>query len=233
MHILKLVERADSRVSTIFNAARKAEKTLSTDARDALERWLSFNWTTGDLSKDFKDGRGGTFAEVYQAFEPVRNEIRRVYGDAVLLYRGMKNNRPREGYDISDNRLYSWTFDEKVADGYAYPNPKWEHRPLSSQQIDALVNRYNQVGFVQYAGRYYKRSKDYPEFYDIYDRNHQFVTDGDDIRKEIEDSESYKQEMIAANAAKGQVAAKRIPVEDIVWLAANSEKEAIVIGHAR
>lgn len=232
MHILKLVERADSRVSTIFNAARKAEQTLSYEAKNALERWLSFNWTTGNLSKDFQNGKGGTFAEVYQAFEPVRREIRRVYGDSVLLYRGMKKERPREGYDMSNNRLYSWTFDEKVADGYAYPNQKWNHKPLTATEIDALVDRYNQTGFIQYAGRYYKRSQSDPDFYDIYDRNRQFVTDGDDIRQELVDSERDKQETMADNIAKGQVAAKQIPVEDIVWLAANSEKEAIVIGHS-
>lgn len=232
MHILTLIERAASKVSTIFNAALRAERSLGYEAQTALERWLSYNWTDSKLSKDFQAGRTGTFDEIYRAAEPVRQEIRRVYGDSVLLYRGMKHQTPGEGYDMSDKRLYSWTFDEKVADGYAFPNRKWEHKPLTDEQIDQFVARYEEVGFVQVGGHYYKRNARYPDFYDIYDRNRQHVTDGDDLRAELKSTQSDREEMVADNLSKGAVAAKQIPVQDIVWLATTSEKEVIVIGHS-
>lgn len=232
MNILTILERAETKISTVFNVALKAQRSLSYDAERALERWLSFNWTEGNLSKDFQNGRGGIFAEIYEAGEPVREEIRKVYGDSVLLYRGMKNESPGGKYDTSDNRLYSWTFDEKVAQGYAYRNRMWNYKPLSAAEVDKLVARYEEVGYVRYSGRYYKRSAIDPDYYDIYDRHRQHITDGNDIREEIEGNERDRAEMEQHKKDHGSVSAKQIPVKDIVWLATTSEKEVIVIGHS-
>lgn len=232
MNILSLIERADSKLSTIHQMTLKAQASLDVTAADALDRWLSYNWTIGSLSVDFKNGRSGTFQQIYDAFEPVRMEIKRVYGNNVLLYRGMRKNEMGPEYDTSSNRLYSWTFDRKAAESYAYPSHRYEYELLNQQEIDDLVARYDKVGYITYRGTYFIRNKKDPEYYDMYDRSRQHITDGDDIRAHIEDNERDAAESNDTRLKTGKLYEKAIPVEDIVWYATTSEKEVIVIGHS-
>lgn len=230
MKLAQLFERADSALASIYAMAKGAEDRLSYDGKRALERWLSFNWDTGSLALDYQNGEGGTFNELYQAFEPIRAQMRKVYGSDVLLYRGMK-----AGGKVPDNenRLYSWTFDEQVAKEYAFPKQAQITEPLSDDQIQRLLQRYDQTGIIRYRSYYVKRQKDDPEFFDLYDQRKQHITVSDDLEQFIRDSEQDIVDRNTEMEESGSVSAKRIPVDDIVWLAANKEKEVIVKGHAK
>lgn len=233
MKLLDLFEREQSKWGTIFNAALKAKASLSPAATSAMEHWLTINWTRSQIATDYKAGKTGVFAEVYDKFEPVRQELRRVYGDTVPLFRGIRNAHDGgANYDTSDNRLYSWSFDRGVAAEYANNYQKVvNYKPLTPQEINQLVAQFNRTGYLAYNGKKYKRNASDPEMYDIYDNSRGHITSNDDIRQDIEDDEEHRRETMERQQNMGRVSAKQIPVNDIVYVSVDSAKEVVVAGH--
>lgn len=192
--------------------AIRATHSLGEVARRAVEDW-NVNWHTGRLEMAFRAG-SEVAKEVAAAFSPVREKLREIYGDTVPAYRGERN---RPGEKVDDERtLLSWTPASSIAREYAHG--RRQPTPITDEEIDAVVDRYDRTGYAKFRGYHYIRNKKYPEFYDIYDRDRQSITDGDDLRGSLKRDQQDILDEIAESANTSRVHFAEIPVDDIVWV---------------
>ena len=207
----------------------KAYANLSSAARYAIDSWEAANWHTGSLAKHI-EANDDIAQEIETAFQPVRDSIP---GDTIMLYRGII---PIQNYDDWKNRtLESWTSDKRVAEYFAglrYRQTSKErhlYKILSNNEIDDIVRKYEKTGFVRFNNQYYLRNKENPKYYHIYDKDKQYLTDGDDLREHIEDEMSWRKEYNAEKLGQAQVFAEPIDKNKIVWITNNlNSKEFIV-----
>jgi hypothetical protein len=215
MRACDLFERATP--SDVFALAKRAKATLGSDAQRAIQQWEAANWTGGALEKHFI-AQDAVWQEIDAAFAPVRARLPVV----VTLYRGLALDTGYEGWKTGV--LNSWTSDRRVAEGFA----GWRnHGPgfesyfrdiLTDKEIDRLVDAYDRIGYTTYMGRHYVKNKSAPQYYNIYDRHRNFITDGDDIRDEIT---SWNDDLIERNEEtrrRGKVLNEEIDRDRIVWL---------------
>jgi len=215
--------------SKTISLAIKAYENLSGAARYAIDSWEAANWHTGSLARHI-EANDDVAREIETAFKPVRDSIP---GDTIMLYRGII---PIKNYDDWKTRtLESWTSDKRVAEYFAglryRQTSKERHlfKILSSDEIDAIVKKYERTGFVRFNNLYFLRNKENPKYYDIYDNYKQYLTDGDDLRQHIEDEMSWRKEYNAEKLEKARVFAEPIDKNKIVWITNNlNSKEFIV-----
>lgn len=207
MNILELFESKE--LGKIISAALKAKETLSAEALIAIDNWQNSAWDIGRLQKAYQENND-LAKEIDEKFEPVRKIIRSIYGNYITLYRGVRDYEPSE-HD-QKRVIYSWTSDIRVAKKFA-GIPKY--KPITDEDIERTVNQFNKYGFVKFRGHYYKRTLDDPEYFNIYDRNKNFITDGDDL-EEILKSDQEGIDDILKN--KGNVITRNVNVDDIVWI---------------
>jgi len=215
--------------SKTISLAMKAYANLSGAARYAIDSWEAANWHTGSLARHI-EANDDIAQEIETAFQPVRDSIP---GDTVMLYRGII---PIQNYDDWKNRtLESWTSDKRVAEYFAglrYRQTSKErhlYKILSNNEIDDIVKKYEKTGYAKFNNQYFLRNKENPKYYDIYDRDKQYVTDGDDLRQHIEDEMSWRKEYNAEKLGQAQVFAEPIDKDKIVWITNNlNSKEFIV-----
>lgn len=218
---INLVEGIGARWGRIYAIARRAEAHLSVAALNAVERWQHANWATGPLAKAYAS-QSEVMQEITQAFAPVRAAIENEFGPTVRLYRG------HEAGEIAGRQLYSWSASPQKAQQFIGSKPT---RIWSSADIDAMVAQYERTGFVRAGNRRYVRMKDQPEFYLIYDRHNQVITDGDDLRADLVSTNADRQDYNDRQATKGRLLSADIPVDRIVWMPANAlSMEVIVAG---
>jgi hypothetical protein len=130
--------------------------------------------------------------------------------------------------------LESWSSDRRVAEHFAglrsrQNGPSSLHKVISEPEVDTLVKKYEKTGFLKYAGKYYVRNKDLPQYYNIYDKNKQFVTDGDNLKADLMSDQEWAQKSNDSKLAKGEVIEKEIDKNRIVWLTNNlNSKEYLV-----
>jgi hypothetical protein len=226
MRYHELFERGPE--STVFGMAKKAYQTLSDLARAAIDKWEAANWTSGPLVQHFK-ANDEVAQEIKAAFEPVRNLL----PETVTLYRGIIKG---EGHsEWQDAVLESWSSDKRTAElfaGLRY-GPEWTSllKPEDSEEeIDKLVAKYEKTGYLKFRGRYYVRNKEQPEYYNIYNKSKQFVTDGDDLKSDLMDDSKWNKESNDEKKAKAVVFEEEIPRERIIWITNSANcKEFIVI----
>lgn len=215
--------------SKAISLAMKAYANLSSAARYAIDSWEAANWHTGSLAKHI-EANDDIAQEIETAFQPVRDSIP---GDTIMLYRGII---PIQNYDDWKNRtLESWTSDKRVAEYFAglrYRQTSKErhlYKILSNNEIDDIVRKYEKTGYVRFNNLYFLRNKENPKYYDIYDKDKQYLTDGDDLREHIEDEMSWRKEFNAEKLGQAQVFAEPIDKNKIVWITNNlNSKEFIV-----
>lgn len=206
-------KRIKKQFGTLGGMAKRAHASLSVRARDAVDSW-NVNWSTGELERAFQKN-DAIAAEIRAAFAPVREKLRSMYGDTVPLWRGEKTS----GGDSDPGRkLFSWTPLPKLAEGFAVNSLHGIPEPITDEQIARAVERYNQTGFVTFGNRKYKRNPSAPEYYDIYDRDNQMITDGDDLEASLRDDQESRAELIARLKEGGEVYAADVPVDSIVWI---------------
>lgn len=227
MRYHQLIENKD------YALAKKIFDTLSSNAQRYIESWEWANWDRGDLSISFEAG-DPIAQEIYQKFEPVREAMRRRYGDTITLYRGIIDDPDRPLR--SDRLLFSWTSREDMAEIFAGKDmraKKVDLTPVTDREINAALDRYERTGFTTFRNKKYKINKQHPEYYDMYDRHNNYITDGDNLRREFEYIQSYIDEMRDKMLNyKGRVAKKEIPIDDIIWvLMGGGSNEYIVRGH--
>ena len=56
-------------------------------------------------------------------------------------------------------------------------------------------------------------------YYEIYDRDGEMLTDGDDLAQQFREDQQYYQELISKRDARlAKVVKAEIPIEDIIWI---------------
>lgn len=207
--------------------AKKAYKELSHDARHAIDEWEAMNWTGGSLEQHIK-ANDDIAKDIAKAFQPVKDALPK----KVKLYRGFK---PEGDYDGWKNKyLESWTDDKRVAEYFAglrrSQNGKSNiYDVISDDDIKKLVNQYNDKGYLKYRNHYYIRNKEYPQYYNIYDKNKQFVTDGDNLYQDLKSDNDNLVQMNKEKLDKATVLEKDIDKNDIIWISNQlGSKEYIV-----
>jgi len=227
MRLHQLTENKD------YNDAKKIKPLLSRDAERALNSWEFSNWDSGELSNHFENNTA-IAQELITAFEPVRNNMRKRYGNTIKLYRGIDEYAT----GVRDDRLlFSWTIDPAIAKEFAGQNRNKQKAALKKVPDDTAVNaaieRFHKTGFTSFLGYKYILNKNNPKYYDIY-RGKSYQTDGDNIERELFRQRDYmKQRTKDYSNIPGQVIEKNIPIDDIIWvLMGGNAQEYIVKGHA-
>lgn len=210
-----------------INLARKAVRTLSSQAREAIEDWERSGWHTGALTGSFRAG-SGVIEEISAAFEPIRQYMKRKHGTHITLYRGLQHG-DYEGWKVGV--LQSWTTDINVAKHFAghvgyKRGGRWKQArpyalpPVSDAKVNEIIDNFNKRGFAKFGPHKYIISRTNPKYYNIYDRDNEMVTDGDTHR--FADAVRKWQKERAEDHAKiqnrGKVITRSVLIDDIVWI---------------
>lgn len=182
-------------------------------------------------------GESGALAreQLEVAMAPIRESLRREFGDTVRLYRGQgpveEGSKPRN--------VLSWSIDRRIASGFTVGGRKY---PVPSEEsVEAAIERYARTGYAKVMGKHYRRNAQDPAYYDIYDHNRQHVTDGDhaefaaDRRADRAERVQMNLDMDTPPAGAGLVEAD-VPVDDIVWVTNRFNQREFMVrnrgGHA-
>jgi len=200
----------------VFAAAKAAFEKLSPDGQRAVESWETMNWTGGVLEKHIL-AQDQVAAEVEAAFAPVRALL----PEYVTLYRGIVKNSSHDGWKKA--LLTSWTTDIRTAELFAglRHGSKWKsllYDEITDEEIDIAVAKYERSGYVRFRNRHFVRNKDHPQYYNIYDRNRQFVTDGDDLRDDLTTLQQDNRQSNAEKRDRAHVFEQEISRDQVVWI---------------
>lgn len=211
----------------LVNMSRKAYNALSYEAQYALSEWETANWDVGRLNDSHQKGTD-IIKEINAAFAPIRAKMRELFGDTIKLHRGQRHFSDDE---MSTSReLFSFSFDENVAKSFAHG--KAVPPPPTKEEVDKAVAQYQRTGFVKFGSRKYKRSREYPGYYDIYYTNNTLESDGhleDDLADRLHNYRKYLEEYRDKRESQGDVHTIDVPVDKIVWLTNRlNSKEFIV-----
>lgn len=214
--------------SKAINLARRAHASLSPEAQSVIDAWESMNWIGGPLEQSVLSG-DGIAQEIEAAFAPVRAAL----PARVRLYRGYV---PDEAWTSWQRKhLESWTTDRRVAEHFAGLRARQDsHNNLlydvpTDAEIQQAVGQYERTGYVQFGGKYYMRNREHPQYYNIYDRRREFVTDGDDLLASLKSDQAWMQKLNDERQSRSRLEERDIPREDIVWITNKlNSKEYIV-----
>lgn len=214
-----------------YNMARKAFKSLSFEASSAITSWEYSNWDSGKLSHHFEQ-QDNVAQEIISVFAPIRDMMKKQYGDTITLYRGVipEPNRPIR----ADRILFSWSINPDIADIFAGKRPaRQKFEIVSDAEITNAVAQYERTGFVSFHGIKYIRNKEYPEYYNMYNHHNQYITDGDNLERDFNRTRDDRiQSNHNTDEVPGKIFKKQIPIDDIVWiLNSQGSQEYIVNGH--
>lgn len=216
-----------------YAVAKKLFRSLSSLAKSYINSWEIANWDQGDLSNAFESD-DPVAQEIYSKGEPLRDAIRRRHGDHIKLYRGIIDKPDRSVR--SDRLLFSWTSSRHMAEVFAgkdLRDSKRRLKPISNQDVQNALARYERTGFTTFYNKKYIRNRQAPQYYNIYDKHNQYVTDGDNMERDFKEIQQYVNDAVEKmNTYEGRVVEKSIPVDDIIWvLMGGNANEYIVRGH--
>lgn len=214
--------------SQAINLARKAYASLSPEAKSVIDAWESMNWIGGPLEQSVLAG-DDIAQEIESAFEPVRAAL----PERVRLYRGYVPDAAWNSWQ--HKHLESWTSDRRVAEHFAGLRARQDSRNSllydvpTDDQIQQAVGQYERTGYVRFGNHHYVRSRENPQYYNIYDRRRQHVTDGDDLLSSLKSDQEWMQHSNDQRQGRSRLIERDIPREDIVWITNNlNSKEYIV-----
>lgn len=225
-----------------INLSKKAFNSLSSDARSAINSWESHNWTGGALEKHIK-ANDAVAQEIIAAIQPA---IAAIGKDKITLYRGIQLDGAFDDEYVNSKFLESWSSSRKVAEGFAGLRTLSGRSVLqptyTDEEIDAFVAKLETTGFVKVGPYKYKvpsKKIDWPEgfelkgtYYEIYDRNNSYLTDGDDLRDSLVDDNNWKKEQNEKRLVKAKVFEEDISVGRIVWITNNLGSQEFIIRKA-
>ena len=157
------------------------------------------------------------------AFGPVRNALKAKFGPTITLYRGQGDI----DQGASQRSTLSWTSDPRVAAWFAGIDPRlMKVKPISDADIQKALKTYAETGKMKFLGKTYVRTDtptDDPNldefYYEIYDKDGDMITDGDDLESQFRDDQRDYQELIDnRNKTLEKVVKAEIPVDDIIWI---------------
>lgn len=209
-----------------ISLSKKAWNGLSDDAKEAISSWERSQWINGPLEQHIKNN-DSVAHELRIAMKPILDSIK---GDTVTLYRGTSKET------LDEKRfLQSWTSSEKVARHFAgFSSSQTKDRPTSykthsPEEIEQAVKYFNEKGFVKFDNKYYVVNKEDPSYYSIYDRDRNYLTDGDDLLDSLTSDNNDKIESNDRRLKNKIVLKKTFDKNRIIWITNNlNSKEYIV-----
>ena len=220
---------------------KQADADLAYPASDAIDRFVGVAhnareqhdvWGGIMNSKNLEDANSDhpsekglqIRAQLENAFAPVKSALKSKFGNAITLYRGQQ----KVNQDKPERNTLSWTSDPRIAAWFVGIDPfLMKLKTITDDQVQTAVKTYHDTGEAYFLGKQYVRtnatnpadnSKD-EFYYDIFDRNGEHLTDGDDIEKEFKDEQEYRQELIdKRNRLLKNVTKAEIPIDDIIWI---------------
>lgn len=163
--------------------------------------------------------------QLAEAVVPVREALRSKFGDRVRLYRSQ-----RPGPFDKRRHVLSYTLDKNVALSFAGAASK-PPPVLTDAEIDRMLTEYARTGRTCHHAltvpvRCYQRGEG--GYYDIYDDG-DYITDGEDLRRELRDRQQIFEEYGRDYAAaKARVVAVDLPVEDVVWVTDRMHQNEVI-----
>lgn len=209
----KRVGKPSQTFGKVASLAIRAHDSLSSQAKNAVDSW-NINWTSGELERAFQKD-SAIAAEIRQAFKPVREKLRAIYGDTISLYRGERHS---DEVSSDSRKLFSWSPVKELADSFASNGRVTKKYGATEEEIKQAVETYNKTGFVTFRGRKYKRNKEMPDYYDIYNKHNHIITDGDDLEAELRGDQNDRDENVADGRSKGHTFRADVPVDSLVWI---------------
>ena len=200
--------------SSAFSVAKRALNSLSPLAQNAILHWEHANWIGGPLEQHF-ESMDEVAQEIIEAFKPVRQTL----PETITLYRGVILD---SSYSTWQKKiLESWTSDRRIAEIFAGLRDEYGRAlfyPVMPQsEIDRAVSKYEDTGFLKIGRRRYILNKEHPRFYNIYD-DHEMLTDGDDIRRELESTARDNAETNQNRKARCKLFEEEVSRDRIIWL---------------
>lgn len=214
MRYIEIYERAVT--PNVFGLAKKAYLGLGHAAKVAIDSWETSNWIGGPLEQHII-ANDEVADEITAAFAPVRAQL----PETVTLYRGIVLDSAFKSWETK--HLTSWSTEKRVAElfaGLRY-GEKWQsllYPELSDDEITQAAEKYSRTGFLKFKNRYYVRNKDVPKYYDIYDRSKQYVTDGDNLERDLRRDNETNKEMNAEKRSRSHIMEEEIHRDRIVWI---------------
>ena len=213
-----------------INLSKKIYKTLSKDARRAIDEWEMGGWDEGRLSKAIKTN-SEIVKEIVEAFTPIREFLKKKYGQKIKLFRGLIKS------DESPKKvLFSWTSDKKVAERFAgLRTTGWREMlkdPISDSDIKKIVDTYNKKGFVSFRGYKYIQIKDSPEYYNIYKGNEN-LTDGNDLYKSLKDEQKYIDDHNKKILDKAVILEENVDIDKILWITNKLNSKEFIVAYKK
>lgn len=214
--------------------AKTAYKSLSHDAKNAIDQWETSGWIGGALEKHFV-ANDHIAQEIEAAFAPIRHALPKM----VKLYRGMQADTGHSD-SYKTRHLESWTDDKKVAEHFAgLRTPEhtdkgvtWHsnlYDEFTEDEIAKAVETFNKHGFVTFKGKRYMRNKDDPQYYNIYDRHRLYVADGDNIAADLRSHSRSIKEINKDKKDQAILVEKMISRDKIVWITNNTHSKEYIV----
>jgi hypothetical protein len=215
----------NARYARVIAAAKRAHDALPWQVQDALERWQNAAWDLNPLQAAYRGDpkRAALRQEMEEAMRPVRRVLREQFGETIILHRG---ERHYDGAEEQPRALYSWTLDPGVAADFARRARPF--RAMPQAEIDRIVASYEAKGYAKSGRKRWMRSKENPEYYWIYDRR-EVITDGEDLRGELERTRAEMLERNAEIIARGRIYTEAIPVEHIAWVFPDTSQREFLV----
>lgn len=231
--LIPLFESAETKkLGQLIAISKKAYQSLPEDAQRAIREWETAMWDEGDLSNAYRN-KSELLNVIAKAFQPVKEKMHELFGDTILLHRGQrtladKGKIRNDTGDFNEKKvLFSFSFDENVAKSFAYG--RHQYNVPSEEDIKKAVQQYERTGYVKFGNKHYKRMKDNPKYYGVYNSNRNFITDGDDLEYDLMSNREILLGYQKDNESNGSVKSIEVPIDKIVWLTNNlNSKEFIV-----
>lgn len=223
----------------ISDLVKQADGNLSGEAADAIERFVGVGpgaadrgeWGGVMLSRQLEDAYSATpspkGAEIRKqlaaAFEPVRAALKARFGQHITLYRG----QGKVENDKAQRHTLSWTSDFSTAAWFVGVDPRlMKIKPVTDDEITSALETYARTGKVKFKGKTYVRTETPTEdtnadeyYYDIYDRDGEMLTDGDDLKRQFKEEQKWYQELVdKRNEKLDRIVKAEIYIDDIIWI---------------
>lgn len=223
----------------IDSLVKKADSELNGEAADAIDHFVGVPHNASDLnltgglmqSKSLEDAYSASPTsngkkiryQLDAAFGPVRQALKSKFGNVITLYRGQGD----VSKDSGQRSTLSWTSDPRIAAWFAGVDPRiMRVKPITDEEIKIALKTYADTGKVTFKGKTYVRTDtptDDPSvdefYYEIYDRDGDMLTDGDDLEAQFKDDQRYYRELIDQREKKLKTVVKaEIPIDDIIWI---------------
>jgi hypothetical protein len=164
----------------------------------------------------------------------VKAALKSKFGNVMTLYRG----QGEVSTGTPQRHTLSWTSDPRIAAWFAGINP-WlmKLKPITDGQITSALETYGKTGEVKFLGKRYVRTETPTNedgkdefYYEIYDRDGELLTDGDDLKNEFKDVQEYYQELVDKRTKTLEKVVKaEIPIDDIIWITDRSGQSEFIL----